>query len=453
MSLLVALASVLAGLASASAVGWAVSRAATWGLTLRERLAWALASGLIIQAFGLLVLLSLRARPSGWRLLLFDFALAALALALDRSRSRARVRVRDAARAAESRPTSRESWLVPILLYGVAALAWSIFLGEALADSMWATDFLAFWGYKGKVIALTAEIPRRLFQDPVLYFAHREYPMLVPLSLAALAAFGGRWNDQALALFYPACALATLLAVSGFLERRVSRRAAATATALAALCAFLYRPANAGTAEIPFALALVLACSAAIDFLKEDRASSAPRLALASLFCASLKQEGTLFVFLLAVVLAIHERRGDARRLRTALAALAALLTPAVAHWIVLYVARGNQNRRDFDFTLLEPRRWAELPELFGLVLGRFARIGWTEALVPILAIAIFFLVTRRGIGDALTPVFPVQILVYAIAFTVSSFDPLYAIDGAFRRIAMTMFPAFTLVLCAREIP
>jgi len=445
MSLLAALASVLAGLASASAVGWAVSRAATWGLTLRERIAWALACGLNIQAFGLLVLLSLRARPSGWRLLLFDFAVAALALAMDRSRSRAR-----AARAAESRPASRESWLVPTLLYGVAALAWSIFLGEALADSMWATDFLAFWGYKGKVIALTAEIPRRLFQDPVLYFAHREYPMLVPLSLAALAAFGGRWNDQALALFYPACALATLLAVSGFLERRVSRRAAATATALAALCAFLYRPANAGTAEIPFALALVLACSAAIDFLKEDRTSSALRLALASLFCASLKQEGALFVFLLAVVLAIHARRGDARRLR---GALGALLLPVVAHWIALYLARGNQTRRDFDFTLLEPRRWAELPALFGLVLGRFARIGWTEALVPILAIAVFFLVTRRGIGDALLPVFPVQILVYAIAFTVSSFDPLYAIDGAFRRIAMTMFPAFTLVLCAREIP
>jgi hypothetical protein len=315
---------------------------------------------------------------------------------------------------------------------------------------MWATDFLAFWGYKGKVIALTAEIPRRLFQDPVLYFAHREYPMLVPLSLAALAAFGGRWNDQALALFYPACALATLLAVSGFLERRVSRRAAATATALAALCAFLYRPATGGTAEIPFALGLVLACSAAIDFLKEDRTSSALRLALASLFCASLKQEGALFVFLLAVVLAIHARRGDARRLR---GALAALLLPVVAHWIALYLARGNQTRRDFDFTLLEPRRWAELPALFGLVLGRFARIGWTEALVPILAIAVFFLVTRRGIGDALLPVFPVQILVYAIAFTVSSFDPLYAIDGAFRRIAMTMFPAFTLVLCAREIP
>jgi hypothetical protein len=88
----------------------------------------------------------------------------------------------------------------------VAALAWLIFLGESLADGMWGTDFLAFWGYKGKIVYLTAELPRRLFQDPALYFAHREYPLLVSLSLASLAAFVGRWNDEALALLYPVCA-------------------------------------------------------------------------------------------------------------------------------------------------------------------------------------------------------------------------------------------------------
>ena len=118
----------------------------------------------------------------------------------------------------------------------------------------------------------------------------------------------------------------------------------------------------------------------------------------------------------------------------------------------MLFALRGNQTRRDFDFSLFEPARWRELPALFALVLGRFARIGWTEALVPILAIVVLFVVTRRGVGEPLLPVFPAQILFYAVAFTVSSFDPLYAIDGAFRRIAMSLFPAFTLVLCSRQI-
>ena len=67
-----------------------------------------------------------------------------------------------------------------------------------------------------------------------------------------------------------------------------------------------------------------------------------------------------------------------------------------------------------------------------------------------IVAIAVFFAVTRRGIGDPLLPVFAAQMLFYAVAFTVSSFDPMYAIDGAFRRITMSLFPAFAIVLAGR---
>ena len=74
-------------------------------------------------------------------------------------------------------------------------------------------------------------------------------------------------------------------------------------------------------------------------------------------------------------------------------------------------------------------------------MLGTEAR----QAVVPLCAILLFLLVTRRGIADSLLPVFGLQILCYAVAFSVSSFDPLYAIEGAFRRITMTLFPAFTL--------
>ena len=479
MTLAGALLRVLVGLAGATAAGWAVSRPLVSrgltrrehvaALTRREHFAWALASGLLLQAVALLLLLAVGIRPSGAKLLLLEGLAAGLALL--------------AVRPARETPTPLSAprrggpaWLSAALL-AVAAAAWLVFSLESLGDGMWATDFLAFWGYKGKIVSLTSEVPRRLFQDPALYFAHREYPLLVPLSLASLAAFVGRWHDQALALLYPACALATLCALSGFLERRVSRLAGASAAALAALCAFLYKAGNAGTAEIPFALSLVLAASAALDWLARDESGRAAhgaqhgraangaqhesrtpaaradawRLAVASLFCATLKQEGSLFVLLLAAVVWLRMRRAE-RRGWLGATGLVALATPAIAHWLLLFALRGNQTRRDFDFTLFEPARWRELPGLFALVAGRFARIGWTEALVPIAAIAVFFLVTRRGVGEPLLPVFPAQILFYAVAFTVSSFDPLYAIDGAFRRITMSLFPAFTLVLCSREI-
>src|SRR5262249_3121134 len=440
MTLAEALARVLVGLVGATAAGWAVSRPVASRLTLRERLAWAFASGLLLQAMALLLLLAVRIRPSGAKLLLLEALAGALAL----------LAYRPERGTAPSTPRRGGSpWLSGALL-AVAGAAWVVLLLESLADGMWATDFLAFWGYKGRIVYLTSEIPRRLFLDPALYFAHREYPLLVPLSLASLASFAGSWNDEALALLYPACALVTLSALSGFLERRVSRLAGAAAAALAALCAFLYKAGNAGTAEIPFALSLVLAASAALDWLEQDgdRPANVWRLALASLFCATLKQEGSLFVLLLA---AVRWRRIRRTRDRGRLGALR-LEVPALGHWGLLFALRGNQTRRDFDFTLFEPARWRELPALFALVIGRFARIGWTEALVPILAIVVFFLVTRRGIGEPLLPVFPTQIFFYAVAFTVSSFDPLYAIDGAFRRITMSLFPAFTLVLCSRGI-
>jgi hypothetical protein len=136
---------------------------------------------------------------------------------------------------------------------------------------------------------------------------------------------------------------------------------------------------------------------------------------------------------------------GRARR-----AGVLLLSVPPAVHWGLLYLLRGSQTRRDFDLTLFEPRRWLELPPLFLLVVGRMLGTEARQAIVPLFAILLFLLVTRRGIADPLFPVFGLQIFCYAVAFSVSSFDPLYAIEGAFRRITMTLFPALTLVLCAR---
>jgi hypothetical protein len=71
---------------------------------------------------------------------------------------------------------------------------------------------------------------------------------------------------------------------------------------------------------------------------------------------------------------------------------------------------------------------------------------------MALLAVAAYLLATRRGSLDALLPAFAGQLLCYAIepAFSI---NPMWAIDSAFRRIVMTLFPALTLVLCARDGP
>jgi hypothetical protein len=411
---------VLAGLLLATAVGYAIVRFFSDGLSRVEKIAWSFATGLFAQALLFVISVSVSPGRRPLSVLVLDVLIVAGSFLLRRPQRPPPLRVRVRAVAA--------------LLLLVAGAAWLTFLVEALGEPMWSTDYLAMWGLKGRTVFELGFVPIRLFQDPALYWAHREYPVLVPLSLAMLASFAGAWDDQALGLLFPFCELATLLALYGFLARRVSPLAGAAAAALASLDIFLYRAVNAGTAEVPFALALVLVSCAFLDVRNDATRPAVARLVAASVLCVSIKQEGTLFVALLAALMWPRRRR-----------AVWALVVPPVVHWGLLYLLRGPQTRRDFDLTLFGPGRWTELAPLFAKVIGRILGTEALLAWVPLVAILLFFLVTRRGIADALIPVFLLQILCYAVAFSVSSFDPMYAVDGT-----LTMFPAFALVLGAR---
>ena len=428
MTFAASLLSVLAAFLLATTTGYALIRLCAEGLSRPEKVAWSVAAGLFAQSllFVICILVSPGCGPVP--VFVLDLLIVASSFLVRRPGRPAPLRVR--------------SLLVPALLLLVAGAAWLVFLVEALGEPMWSTDYLAMWGLKGKTVFELGFVPIRLFQDPALYWAHREYPLLVPLSLAMLASFAGAWDDQALALLFPFCELATLLALFGFLARRVSIVAGATAAALASLDVFLYRAVNAGTAEVPLALSLVLVSCAFLDVRDGPSRPAIARLFAASLLCVSTKQEGTLFVVLLAALMWPRRRR-----------AVWALVVPPVVHWALLYALRGPQTRRDFDLTLFMPRRWMELPPLFAKVMGRILGTEAVLAWVPLLAIVVFLVVTRRGIADPLLPVFLLQVLCYAVAFSVSSFDPMYAVDGAFRRIALTLFPAFALILGARLGP
>ncbi len=435
---------VLAALGVTWLAGWALARRLSPGLTRAETAAWSAAAGLLPQA-GLFVLLAAAGiDPGAGALLAGDAVAIGAAFLIPRRRSR---------RSLPTPPPPRPRGpLDPVAIFAgaVAALAFLAFLVPAVAEPMWSTDFLAIWGMKGKAMSLAGSLPGRIFHDPALYWSHREYPLLVPLSLAAIAGLAGGWNDQALAILFPAVELSTLVLLYGFLRRCTgSPRAGAVAAALAALCFPLYHPVNAGTAEIPFAFGAVLAACATLDALSGPSGTAYGRLFAAALFCAGAKQEGTLFAFLLAGALLLAFRmRGKALALAWRSAGVL-VLVPAM-HWVLLRALRGSQSRRDFDFHLFAPARWPELGERFGSVASRMALREGREALVALVAIALFLLVTRRSPADLLLPVLAAQIGFYAVAFSVSSFDPMYAVDGAFRRIATTLFPVLSLVLASR---
>lgn len=425
---------VLAGAVLASLVGYAITRFFTSGLGRAEKVAWSFATGILVQSILFLLAVSFLPGRALASLLVLDAAIVAGSFVGRRPRP--------------LRPTLSPRWwgesrgegraLVPALL-GIAGAAWLLFLVAALSEPMWSADYLAMWGLKAKTIATTGHVPSRLFTDPALYWAHREYPLLVPLSLAMLASFAGAWHDQALALFYPLCELATLGALFGFLARRVSPLSGAAAAALTALCFPLYRAINVGTAELPFAFSLVLVSMAFLDSLSDRSRETVARLAAASLFCVATKQEGMLFVLFLAGSLWVRRRWIPGW----------ALIAPAGIHALLLNLLRGPQTRRDFDFTYFEPSRWGELTPRLAKAVEQILSVDALRSWLPLLAILLLLLLNRRGLADPLLPVLLLQVFAYVVSFSVSAFDPVWA-AGVFSRLTMTLFPTFTLVIATR---
>jgi hypothetical protein len=429
---------VLAGALATGVVGWALARFVTEGLSRQEKAAWSFATGLLVQPLLFLACTSVSRSSRPAPLLMFDIALVAASIVVRRpSRSFE----------AAASPSPRKIRAAVVGLLVLAAAAWLLFFVSAVAEPMWATDYLAMWGLKGKTIFETGFVPRRLFQDPALSWGRPDHPLLVPLSLATLASLSGGWNDQALALLFPVCELATLLAVWGFLARRVSPLAGAAAAALVSLCFPLYRAVDAGMAEIPLALGLVLASCAFLDVLGTGSRSAATRLFVASLLAAWTKPEGTLFVLLLAGILFVKRRLRPVETWKSGGWAL--VVPPILQASLMLLVARPIPPR-DFDPTFLEPRRWSELGSRLATVLARIFETGVLPIWIPVLAIGLFFLFTRRGLADLLLPVLVLQVLGYVAAFSISSFDPVWKVDSCFQRIAATLFPAFALVVGAR---
>jgi hypothetical protein len=427
---------VLASALATGAVGYALVRFGTTGLRRSERVAWSFAAGLLVHATLLVIAWSLFPDSGALPILAGAAVIIAASFVMRRPMT---------SPSPATPETKRPAFVAPLL--AIAGAGCLIFLIAALSEPMWATDYLAMWGLKGKTIFETGSIPRRLFQDPALSWGRPDHPLLVPISLAALAALSGGWHDQALALLFPLCELATILAIWGFLSRRVSPLAGASAAALVSLCFPLYRAVNSGLAEIPLAFALVLASGAFFDVLQTGSRSARARLFLASLFASWAKPEGALFVLLLAGVLLVRQRFHVVRAWKSG---GWALVVPPILHAGLMHFLGRPLPQRDFDSTFLEPRRWTELLSRCAIVLGRVVSTQPPAFWISLLAVGLFLLVTRRGLADPLLAVLALQMLAYLAAFAISSADPVWKVDSCFQRISATLLPALFLVLAAR---
>jgi hypothetical protein len=267
-------------------------------------------------------------------------------------------------------PRIRRGW--PPILWGTAAvLGVLLYAFHALTEPMWAGDYLAIWGLKGKSFFGAGGAVPHLFEDPAFGFTHPEYPVGLPLLYAGLAFLAGRWDAHAMALLFPCLLVATLLVLYGFLRRRgASVAVALAAAALLAHFQGLYSAFLTGMAEVPLAFAFLLLATSLADAWDARSDGALRRVAAASFLAAATKNEGLLLIglgLLMTWVLAWKERtRARVARLSLALAA------PAVFCAILHRVVFGNHPLRDFDLGLLGS---PELPARFAAGLRVFFSI------------------------------------------------------------------------------
>lgn len=429
---------VAAVLAVAAAVGWGAAAA----LVPRgraagpERLAWGFAAGLTVVALSVPFAFALRLTP-GWLPFLLVSAVAVFPARL----LQVRERLADPTRRALDPATAV---LALILVAGVLLYAL-----RALTEPMWANDYLAIWGFKGKTVFAERSVPERLFQWTSLRFSHPEYPLGLPFLYAGIAYLLGRWDDHAMALLFPFVQAATLLLLFGWLRRRgADRPLALGAAALLSHFEPLYRGFTAGMAEVPLSFALLMLGTSLCDRIDRTDRGAARRLVLASVLCAGTKNEGLFFVAagLIVAALSAFSRRGALARAVAFLALPAALV--AAAHRLL----RGSLPLSDFDFSWLR-RPGALLPrigESLAAVFENLSPLAW----VGLVALGVLIAAGRASpAGTRLLALAACGLAAYLFLPALAVAGPRWLVETAFFRTTAALAPLVAAGVGVRLIP
>jgi hypothetical protein len=434
--------SIAAILLAAAAVGYSIAGALVpRGQAYRaERLAWGFAAGLALLAGSVAFAFSFHGTP-GW----LSFLVLAAVVGLPARLFRFRERAPESAKPPESELERRAcAVLLAILLLGVALYAL-----RALTEPMWANDYVAIWGFKGKTFFAERAIPDRLFRWLLLSFSHPEYPLGLPVLYAGIAFLLGRWDDHALALLFPFLQVATLFVLYGWLRRRGAGRLLALAAA-ALLSQFepLYRAFATGMAEVPLSFGVLLLGTSLADRIEQTDRGASRRLAVAALVCTATKNEGLYFVaaaFLVAA-LSAFSRKGFAARAAAILALPAALVI--AAHRLI----RGSLPLRDFDFSLLS-KPGALLPRIAESIASA-VRGTPPAAWIGLAALGVLIAVGRASpAGSALLALAACGFGAYLFLPALAVQGPAWLIETAFFRATAALAPLVAAGVAVRLVP
>ena len=425
MSLVFSVVRVGAVLLAVSVAGWILS-AALFPPSLRfrsERLGWSLALGCAILMALVPLSLLFGLRP-GW---IGFLVLAGSGGVLAR---RLRVSSREESPIVEAR--------TPGLLLSLVALGVAVYALRALTEPMWANDYIAIWGLKGKTIFGAGGYPEDFYRSSRLEYSHPEYPLGVPLLYAGVSFLTGRWDDHAMALLFPLFQIATLLVLFGWLKRRgVSPTVASLATATVAWFEPLFSGFLTGMAEVPLAFGALLFGTALTDALEATDAGTIRRLVFASALIAATKNEGLFFAAAGSLIVLVVGRGG---RWKLALGALGPALLVRALHlpW------RSRLPLADFEWSLFSMERvWDSLAAAGGL-------LGWPVWAGLALLLVLIALGDHVPASDRLLVLAACALAAYLIIPAFAVRGPAWLIQTTLLRTTVALAPLVTAAIALR---
>jgi hypothetical protein len=318
-----------------------------------------------------------------------------------------------------------------------AALQIALLFYAAATARVTCGDLLFFWGPKAGRFAEAGKIDLGYLLNPANFIAHRDYPLLLPLTYVwgIIAARRMSWDGAVLLL--PIFVGATAAVFAGFAARRIGARRAWWYAALmaAALACANAAAMTAGAADAVMVLFEVTAL-AALTFEPDDRGAVAVA-AVALAACVYTKAEGAAFAAILIVLYAITKRRRNA---------IALAIPPALtlAAWLLLvhryhaedaYALGKPLFLRNTALTLVALLRSASYDSYY---------LPWVAALVPVAAL-------RRNLRRAALPLAAaLGVVASAVWFYIHDHaDPLYWIRASADRVLISALASLLVATAA----
>ncbi len=339
----------------------------------------------------------------------------------------------------------------------VAALvATALFVEHTLRYPDGGADAWAIWNLRARSLARAGESFRDAFSPELVFWAHQDYPLLLPgLVAQSFRILGSEsfWIPAAIAWAIAACGVALLgMAVR---ELRGAGWGVLAALALVSTPAYLGFAANQ-QADIPLSAFLLLAASLLAVALERG---CHPRLLIvagvAFSMCAWTKNEGLLYLGCALAALVVARRGEPLRgRLRDALAVLAGAL-PGLFLLAFFKGTFAHENdlthfasAADLLARAASPRPWLSLAGAWARRLVYFQ--NWGLHLLGAAAAAAY--VALRGQGWSR----PSRVLAATIALSLSALLPLYVLQphpllwffrSSIDRVTIHLWPSGLLAL------